>query len=276
MPELPEVEVICRAIRPHLSGRTIMTVRHSGKVLRVPVPIDDLRLSILNRKIATVERRAKYLIITVEDGTALLIHLGMTGNLGFFPPAKPLAKHDHISFLLDNDLELRFNDSRRFGSIQVLEKDEAMHIEETFFKRTGPEPFSTEFSTKYLLHKASGRKQPVKIFLMTNENVAGIGNIYASEILFATDVSPTRAVDSLSSREWKKIITKSRLILQKAIDCGGSTISDFIHPNRDSGYFQVQFKVYDRAGQPCIQCGEAIQKLQLGGRSSFYCPECQK
>jgi formamidopyrimidine-DNA glycosylase len=276
MPELPEVEVICRAIRPHLLGRTIVAVKHSGKRLRTPVPINELRQDFLHKEIIEIKRRAKYLLITVADEGILLIHLGMTGNLGFFPPERPWAKHDHVCFLLDNDLELRFNDSRRFGSIQVLDKNEAAHIEKTFFKKTGPEPFSTGFSTKHLLHKASGRKQPIKVFLMTNENVVGIGNIYASEILFAAGIGPTRAADSITATEWRKIIRTSRRILQKAIDCGGSTISDFIHPNRDSGYFQVSFKVYDRAGLPCVQCKGPIHNLQLGGRSSFYCPECQK
>lgn len=276
MPELPEVEVICRAIRPHLLGRTIQAVRHSGKRLRVPVPIDRLRLDLLHKEITEVKRRAKYLLITVADGSVLLIHLGMTGNLGFFPPKTPYAKHDHLFLLLDNDLELRFNDSRRFGSIQALDTTAAMHIEETFFKTMGPEPFSAGFSAKHLLYKATGRKQPIKVFLMSNENVVGIGNIYANEILFAAGICPTRTADSLTATEWREIIRTSRRILQQAIDCGGSTISDFIHPNRESGYFQVSFKVYDRAGLPCLQCQGPIHRLQQGGRSSFYCPECQK
>jgi formamidopyrimidine-DNA glycosylase len=276
MPELPEVEVICRGLRPHLIGRTITRIRHSGFNLRVPVPVDELSRHIANRVVIDVDRRAKYLIITVEGGTKMLIHLGMSGRLGFFPQQSPVARHDHLRLLLDNDIELRFNDARRFGAVHVFSGADAANLERSFFARSGPEPFSREYSAQYLLEKAKGRQSPVKVFLMTNEIVVGIGNIYANEILFAARIAPTRRAATLSLAEWRRIVAKTRLILKQAIDCGGSTISDFANANHESGYFQVNFRVYDCKGQPCQTCSRAIEKIQLGGRACYYCPKCQK
>ena len=276
MPELPEVEVICRGLRPHLVGRTITRIGHSGLQLRTPVPVDELNRHIVNQAVTDVGRRAKYLIITMQDEAKMLIHLGMSGRLGFFPPQAPAARHDHLRLLLDNGIELRFNDARRFGAVHVFSGTEATDLEPTFFAQSGPEPFSRAYSAQYLLEKAGGRQSPVKVFLMTNEIVVGIGNIYANEILFAARISPTRHSATLSLAEWRRIVTKSRLILGQAIDCGGSTISDFANANHESGYFQVNFRVYDRKGQPCLTCGRAIEKIQLGGRACYFCPKCQK
>jgi len=276
MPELPEVEVVCQGLRPHLMGRKIVQIRHSGMDLRTQIPIADMFRHILSRTVVDVARRAKYLIITMDNGARMLIHLGMTGRLGFFPIEMPAVRHDHVSLQLDNDLDLRLNDSRRFGAIHVFSGEEGADLEQTFFKAIGPEPFSPAFSARYLIEKAAGKKQPVKVFLMTTTTVAGIGNIYANEILFAARIRPTRSVASLSPAAWSRIVLQTRLVLQHAVDCGGSTISDYLNADRQRGFFQVHFKVYDRQGEPCTTCRRPIEKVKIGGRASYFCPKCQK
>lgn len=277
MPELPEVEVICRGIRPHLVGRQVIAIHESGKKLRQSVPIEQLHLELIGQSVTAVTRRAKYLEIEVETGAMLLIHLGMTGNLGFFPPTAAPAKHDHLRLTLDNHSELRFNDSRRFGSIQILSAAETPNREETVFNTTGPEPFSEAFTADHLHQLAKGRDLPVKTFIMTNQVVAGIGNIYANESLFRAGVHPAKKVRTLTKKQWRLLILEIREVLEQAIACGGSTISDFINAGREKGYFQVNFRVYGREGEPCPTCAAAnIDKIKLGGRASYYCPKCQK
>lgn len=275
MPELPEVEVICRGIRPHLLDRTVTGISTSGKVLRAEVPLLRLQRGMIDRRITTVTRRAKFLQICLDSGAMLLIHLGMTGNLGFFSPAAPPAKHDHVRWLLDNGLELRYNDTRRFGSIQLLHPEEIPQIEDTVYKTIGPEPFGREFTAEYLHRLAKDREVAVKAFIMTNQVVAGVGNIYANESLFRAGIRPDRKVRSLSRKDWARLITAIREILTHAIECGGSTISDFVGAERQKGYFQINFKVYGRSGLACAVCGATIGKRTIGGRASYCCPKCQ-
>jgi len=276
MPELPEVEVICQGIRPHLVDHTITAIYHSGKQLRLPVPFDLLCLEMIGHQVTAVTRRAKYLQVSLDSGAMLIIHLGMTGNLGFFSPSSEPAKHDHLRFTLDNGTELRYNDSRRFGSMQVLKNHETATREETVFKTTGPEPFNDAFSPEYLHKLAKGKNLAVKVFIMATQVVAGVGNIYASESLFRAGILPTRTVGTINKKDWSTLITAIREILKQAIDCGGSTISNFINARQEKGYFQVNFKVYGRQGEPCTTCQENIQKIRLGGRASYFCPRCQK
>ncbi|NOR22776.1 MAG: bifunctional DNA-formamidopyrimidine glycosylase/DNA-(apurinic or apyrimidinic site) lyase [Desulforhopalus sp.] len=276
MPELPEVEVICRGIRPFLIGRTVTAIQFSGKRLRQPIPMETMQREIINQKITAVERRAKYLQISLHTGAMLIIHLGMTGNLGIFSPSATLAKHDHVQWSLDNGTELRYNDIRRFGSIQLLSFHEVVTSEETIFKTTGPEPFSDEFSAEYLQRLAKSKNLAVKLFIMTNKIVAGIGNIYANESLFAAGIQPARKVQTLTRKEWTSLVIEIRRVLGNAIKCGGSTISDFLNANQEKGYFQINFKVYGREGETCTLCSAKIEKQKIGGRASFYCPNCQK
>ena len=276
MPELPEVEVICRGIRPFLVGRTITAIESSGKKLRHPVPLESMQRQIINKMITTVDRRAKFLQIGFQTGDMLVIHLGMTGNLGIFPPSSPCAKHDHVLWSLDNATELRYNDIRRFGSIRFLSHNEVADREETIFKTTGPEPFSDEFSPEYLHRLAKGKSLAIKLFIMTNQVVAGIGNIYANESLFAAGIRPTRKAQTLTKKEWDRLVTEIRRILHQAIECGGSTISDFLNAGQEKGYFQINFRVYGREGETCIHCSAKVEKQKLGGRASYYCPNCQK
>ncbi|HFQ80906.1 MAG TPA: bifunctional DNA-formamidopyrimidine glycosylase/DNA-(apurinic or apyrimidinic site) lyase [Desulfobacterales bacterium] len=272
MPELPEVEVIRQGIAPMLIARTIIRVKSSGLALRLPIPRTKIERYIKDQPITAVRRRAKYLLVNMANNAALIIHLGMTGRLGMFRADQSPAPHDHLCCLLDNGLELRFNDTRRFGSIQVLPPDSD---EGHFFAALGPEPLGDDFTVDYMQNRAGKRRQPLKNFLMNSHVVAGIGNIYANEITFAASISPTRTVNKISRREWQTIITSTREILQKAIAAGGSTISDFINAGGKPGYFQLQLRVYGRAGEPCPICGTAIEKTSMAGRATFWCHHCQ-
>lgn len=276
MPELPEVEVICRGLRPHLTRRIITAIRCSGKPLRHPVPHAAMGELLCGQTIRAVERRAKYLLIATEDETLLIIHLGMTGNLGLFPHTSPVKTHDHVRWQLDNGLELRLNDSRRFGAVWLLPPEQARNQETGFFASTGPEPFSNLCTPAHFMALARKRQQPIKTFLMDSKVVAGIGNIYANEALMATGIHPARKASTLQEQDWQKLIPLIRTILTKAIACGGSTISDFINASGERGYFQMHFQVYGRKSQPCHQCGSLIEKIQINGRASYFCPNCQK
>jgi len=272
MPELPEVEVICRGLEPNLLARTILAISFGTQAMRLPLPVEESALWITGQKITGVHRRAKFILIELASSATLMIHLGMTGRLNFFPAGSALAKHDHVRWLLDNHMELRFNDTRRFGSVQVIGpgQDKAGP-----FAGLGPDPFWSEFSAGYLAKLADGRKTPVKSFLMDNRVVTGIGNIYASEILFSSGVNPTKPVKKLTPREWQEIVVNSRLILNAAIACGGTTIADYVNSRGEKGLFQTKLQVYGRAGEACPNCGGQINQIRLGGRASFYCPACQ-
>jgi formamidopyrimidine-DNA glycosylase len=274
MPELPEVEVVCQGICPVIKGRFLNSATFSGKRLRLPMPEWVIKKMVVNQTITEVRRRAKYIIIILSNGVRLIIHLGMTGKLGIFPAASPPALHDHLRLRLDNDMELRFNDTRRFGSIQVL-NNQAEEL--NFFAPLGPEPLEEgEFNAAYLFKKAAGRKQPLKNFLMDSHVVVGIGNIYANEIPFAAGIAPQKPIGKITKSAWHKIVTQTRKVLKRAIAAGGSTISDFINASGKPGYFQLQLKVYGRVGQPCQTCGKEIQKTAMAGRATFWCPKCQK
>jgi len=275
MPELPEVEVTRRGLLPHLPGRKIIAVSWSNKRLRTPIPRKLLRESIAGRQVRTVDRRAKYLLVRMEDGSVLVLHLGMTGKIGLFPGNTPRARHDHLRLLLDNRMEMRFNDSRRFGSILVWPAENAGKLEERFNRGKGIEPFSAEFTGTTLQGLAARRRQPVKSFLMDSRRVAGIGNIYANEILFAAGIFPETPVDTITDAEWQAIALESRDILSRAIKAGGSTISDFVGSSGSPGYFQLQLKVYGRGELACKQCGTQVEKRKTGGRATFFCPRCQ-
>ncbi len=276
MPELPEVEVICRGLRPLLTGRMVTAVHGSGKPLRQPVPLAAMREVLCGRRIREVARRAKYVLIAFEDESLLVIHLGMTGNLGFFPHSAPLKPHDHVRWQLEDGQELRLHDSRRFGGVWLLSPAQARERETGFFAATGPEPFSPRCTPTSFMTLAGRRQQPIKTFLMDGKVVAGIGNIYANEALFAAGIHPARPASALKKSHWRQLVPLIRAILNQAIACGGSTISDYINVGGESGYFQVNFKVYGRKGLPCPQCGTPIEKIPISGRASYFCPCCQK
>jgi formamidopyrimidine-DNA glycosylase len=274
VPELPEVETIRRGLIPRLVGCTINRVVLSNRRLRLPVPRAKLKGWVQGSQVKSVDRRAKYLLVNMNSGAVLVLHLGMTGRLAFFTNGTPRRSHDHLRFLLDSGLELRFNDVRRFGSVQVLipEDREPPKI----FAGLGVEPLGPDFSTPYLMKRARNRTKPIKNFLMDAKVVVGIGNIYANEILFVAGIKPTRAVGTMGRATWDKVVKASRQVLEQAIACGGTTISDYVNSSGEAGYFQCELKVYGRSGERCQSCGNDISRMVLSGRASFYCPRCQK
>jgi formamidopyrimidine-DNA glycosylase len=274
MPELPEVEVICRGLAPLVLKRKILSVSFSNKKLRKPFPRARMYRQVEGAFIMGVERRAKYILLRLTGKTILLFHLGMTGKIGLFPGEMPRRRHDHLRFLLDNGREMRFNDVRRFGCVEVFSEMEMR--ENDPFAGFGPEPFSGEFTADYLQAKARGRKLPVKSFLMDNRVVVGLGNIYANETLFAARIHPHTPANRLSLMDWQRIVEQGRSILEKAIAMGGSTISDYENVNGDAGYFQLELAVYGRQGLPCPRCGRPVVRSVLGGRATFCCFFCQK
>ncbi|RJX28175.1 MAG: bifunctional DNA-formamidopyrimidine glycosylase/DNA-(apurinic or apyrimidinic site) lyase [Desulfurivibrio sp.] len=274
MPELPEVEVIRQGLIPHVVGRQIVAVACSSKKLRLAIPQKDLGRWLKGGRITAIQRRGKYLIFLLESGAAMIVHLGMTGRLGIFPATAPPALHDHVVFSLPEGMQLRYNDIRRFGLIRVLSPDQ--YREHDPFRDMGCEPLEQEFTGVYLKKMAAGRLQPVKNFLMDNQVVAGIGNIYANEILFHAGILPATPIGSLTLARWEKVAEKTREVLLRAIACGGSSISDFVNSSGQKGYFQLELMVYGRAGEACRQCAATIGRQVIGGRSTFFCPNCQK
>ncbi|MBU0483675.1 MAG: bifunctional DNA-formamidopyrimidine glycosylase/DNA-(apurinic or apyrimidinic site) lyase [Proteobacteria bacterium] len=274
MPELPEVEVICRGLAPNLIGCRILATSFSNKKLRLPVPQKLISEKINGHRILQVERRAKFIMITMDSAFILVIHLGMTGRLGFFAPATTPARHDHVRWRLDNNMELRFNDTRRFGSVQVFKETEINDTD--LFTSLGPDPFWDSFSASYLMEKSRKRTSPIKNFLMDNRIVVGIGNIYASEILFNVRIHPVTPAQKLDRSQWEMIVQGSREILSKAIAEGGTTIADYVNSSGEKGYFQHKLKVYGKNGNPCSICRTPISRQVMAGRATFFCGKCQK
>ena len=274
MPELPEVEVVRQGIMPLVCGRRVERIATSGKALRVPGDGPAFRRKLEGHCITGVARRAKYLLFSFEHGVLLVIHLGMTGRLGLFPVAAPHARHDHLRFLLDNGFEMRFNDTRRFGSVQCFSADELASRD--LFADLGPEPLSEDFSAAYLADRARGRRLPVKSFLMDNRVVVGLGNIYANEILFAAAIHPLTPAGALDRRQWRAVVKAIRTVLARAIKAGGTTIADFVNASGRPGYFQLELAVYGREGAPCRNCRHSIERTVLAGRATYLCPSCQR
>lgn len=274
MPELPEVEVIRQGLQKYLPGRRVVAVLTSNRKLRLPMPRKNLSEYIHKARINVIDRRGRFLIITMENGARLIIHLGMTGKISICPSDLPIAKHDHFRLRFDNGTQLVFNDVRRFGFILVLAPEQ--DFSNTMLADLGPEPFDQEFTPQYLQKLAAGRNRPLKNFLMDNQVVAGIGNIYASEILFRSGFRPERKTRNLSREQWVKIVKSCHYVLKKAINSGGTSISDFVNESGRSGYFQLELQVYGRQGKPCKCCNTPIKKITLAGRSTFFCPKCQK
>ena len=275
MPELPEVETTRRGIEPHLAGRRIATVILRRADLRWPIPREVSEL-LPGQVIDSVERRAKYLLIHTEVGSAML-HLGMSGMLRVLPPDALIGKHDHVDIVLENTTGqrgrvLRFTDPRRFGSLLWQPFGEVHPL----LAALGPEPLTDAFDGDTLWHASRRRSAAVKLFLMDNANVVGVGNIYASEALFAAGIDPRRAAGSVSRVRYAKLAAEVKRILAWAIERGGTTLRDFLNPDGAPGYFFRELNVYGRAGEPCKVCSTPIKQVVLGQRSTFWCPNCQK
>lgn len=276
MPELPEVEVVRLGLERFLPGRTVVDYRSNEKPLRLCSKKQDMRRWLIGSRFLTVGRRAKYLLLELDNRSLLVIHLGMTGRLGLFPAKTPALTHDHRRWLLDNGLELRFNDARRFGSLLIFPEETRDTAERELFAGVGLEPFAPDCTADYMRAKAAGRTLPVKQFLMDGRTVAGIGNIYANEALFAARIRPDRPAGRISRKKWLLLLHEITRILRHAIACGGSSINDFLGTDGKGGYFQVHFSVYGRVGQACPRCFKPIKAIRLAGRSTFFCASCQR
>jgi len=270
MPELPEVETVRRGIAPYVTGQTVTQVIVRQPRLRWPVP-EALSISLPGQIIQRVDRRAKYLLFRTEAGAAI-IHLGMTGRLRILSTDTPVAKHDHVDMGLGNGRCLRFNDSRRFGAVLWTTELPEQH---PLLQTLGPEPFDAAFSGTWLYERAQGRTLSVKPFIMDHHIVVGVGNIYASESLFAARINPVRPAGQITLAEYERLAEAIREILEEAIRQGGTTLRDFVGGDGEPGYFRQQLCVYDRYRLPCRACGELIDRCRLGQRSTYYCPHCQ-
>ena len=273
MPELPEVETVAAALRCHLPGRRITGVTIRCEKLRRPLPVKALQ-NLVNEAIHGVRRRAKYLLVDINCGQTLVIHLGMTGTLRLADKGEGPERHDHLDLQLDNGTYLRFRDPRKFGLIMVVTPNKQGEIAE--LGDLAPEPLSEEFSTDYFYSLSRKRTTSVKNFIMDQRRVVGVGNIYASESLFRSNIIPTTAVGRLGLERCRKLVTTIKEVLSEAIATGGTTISDFRKVDGSEGAFARELQVYGRTGKPCNKCQQPIKKIIIGGRSTFFCPECQK
>ena len=271
MPELPEVETTRRGLEPHLVGRRIRALTLRDPRLRWPVP-HDLPALLTGRRVLRLTRRAKYLLLET-DGVSLLLHLGMSGSLRRCTPGTPLRLHDHLIFTLDDGSEIRLHDPRRFGCCLPLPAAPAVH---PLLARLGLEPLVDDFDGDDLHRLSRGRRAAVKAFIMDQQVVVGVGNIYASEALFLAGIRPGRAAGRVSRREYGVLARQIRTVLHEAIRQGGTTLRDFVREDGTHGYFRQQLRVYGREGEPCLACGTPIRSRRIGNRASAYCPCCQR
>ncbi len=274
MPELPEVEVVRLGLAPRLLGRRFLEVAAGEKSLRRQSPLKELAHWLPGRKSTGLSRRGKYLVFALEGGATLLIHLGMTGHLLLGSESRPLPPlpHVHLIFRLDEGLELVYQDVRRFGQVLVYPPGEHPPA----LLEVGREPFSREVTARWLAEQARGRSRPIKNFLLDGRLLAGIGNIYACEILFAARIHPASPAGRLTLEDWRRVLKETRRILQAAIRQGGTTVSNYLNSNGEAGLFQVQLLAYGKEGEPCRRCGTPIKRLVQAGRSTFFCTKCQK
>jgi formamidopyrimidine-DNA glycosylase len=271
MPELPEVETTRRGLEPHLTGARIqdVVIRHHG--LRHPIP-KDLKQTLAGLTIRRLQRRGKYLLLDCERGW-LILHLGMSGSLRVLPADTPAEKHDHFDLVLDSGQCMRLRDPRRFGAVLWTTEPPETH---PLLAGLGVEPLSPAFDGAFLHRVSRNRQTPIKLFLMDGHIVVGVGNIYANESLFRAGISPKTAAGRLSLARCQRLAEAVRDILEQAIRAGGSSLRDFVDSSGQPGYFQQQYAVYGRAGEPCPRCGGAVRQIRQGQRSTFYCPHCQR
>ena len=270
MPELPEVETTKRGIEPHLVGKKFIGSKLRRLKLRIKFNKKELE-QILNKKIVSVTRRAKYILINFSNNSTLLIHLGMTGTLRISNSNKYL-KHVHLIFHLTNKKSLIFNDARRFGLAQIILKGEKFNM----LENNGPDPFELNKDWKYLYMKMCKSEASIKSILLNSKIVSGIGNIYACETLFESNISPLRPGKKITEEDASNLLKNSKKILKKAIKAGGTTLKDYLSADARPGYFKIKLKVYDREGQECKKCSNSIIRIVQNNRSSFYCPSCQQ
>ncbi|WP_374430734.1 bifunctional DNA-formamidopyrimidine glycosylase/DNA-(apurinic or apyrimidinic site) lyase [Tabrizicola sp.] len=283
MPELPEVETVRRGLLPVLEGATISRAEVNRPDLRWPLP-ERMAERLTGRRVTALRRRSKYILADLDSGETLLVHLGMSGRmlisgaqLGSFYHDHPAPqKHDHVVLHMGNGARITFNDARRFGAMDLMPTERA--AEHMLLKDLGPEPFGNDFNEPYLAGRLKGRKTPIKAALLDQRIVAGLGNIYVAETLYRARISPLRLAGDLKPRQVQALVPTIREVLAEAIEAGGSSLRDFRQANGELGYFSKHFQVYDREGDACETpgCKGTITRTVQSGRSSFWCPSCQR
>ncbi len=276
MPELPEVEVTRQGLLPHVPGHRITAVWCGALPLRRPLSRAALTRHVRGQVVREVTRRGKYLLLWLDSGAVLLLHLGMSGRLRLDAADAPRQRHDHLELVLDSGLTLRLNDARRFGLAEVWSAAGAPARAADFEATLGPEPLAPGFDGKLLRRNAGNSRRPIKELLLDSRVLVGVGNIYASESLFQAGIHPATPGTELTPAQWRALGQAVPRVLRAAIAAGGTTIADFLQVGGESGYFQLELAVYGRTGQPCHTCGQPIRKIVQGGRSTFFCPHCQR
>jgi formamidopyrimidine-DNA glycosylase len=271
MPELPEVETIRRALALRLSGRRLTGVVQRRPDLRFPLP-PNLERRLVGRSLMSVGRRAKYILGALDDGTSLLLHLGMSGRLLFDGPAQ--GPHEHLTFAFDDGSLLRFVDPRRFGMLDL--HPTARLAEHPRLAGLGLEPLAASFTGQALRAVLAGRRSPLKVALMDQRNVVGVGNIYVSEALFRARLAPHRTAGFLGPRQADRLARSIRAVLEDAILAGGSSLRDYVQTGGELGFFQDRFLVYGRTGLPCARCGQPIRRIVQANRATYLCRHCQR
>jgi formamidopyrimidine-DNA glycosylase len=278
MPELPEVETVCRGLAAHLVGRRILEVVVRRHDLRMPIP-QDFAARLSGRTVERIGRRAKYMLWHLHDGTVVIGHLGMSGSVRVQPaaePGAPVATHDHVLLRLDDGARVVWSDPRRFGLL--LLSTAATLAQHPLVKDLGPEPLEATFTPKQLLTAMARKQVPLKAALLDQKLVAGLGNIYVSEALFRAGLSPERIASTLDRPRAARLHAAIQAVLSEAIESGGSTLRDYVRVGGEAGGFQHRFHVYDRADQPCPRpgCRGTIRRTVQAGRSTYACSRCQR
>ena len=279
MPELPEVETVRRGLIPRLVGRRITRLLKRRRDLRIPLP-RQLAERVEGRRVLAIDRRAKYLLMRLDDGQTLIVHLGMSGRMTLHDAASaaehPFQRHDHVVIDTEEGWQVRFNDARRFG-LMLLAADEEVPGHK-LFKGLGPEPLDEAFDGESLAKRLKGRRTPIKAALLDQKTLVGVGNIYACEALFLAGISPRRLAHTVQGERAERLAAAIKRVLISSIDDGGSTLRDHVQPDGELGYFQTRFNVYDRQGAVCPTpgCGKLVRRLVQSGRSTFYCAGCQR
>ncbi|PKM45492.1 MAG: formamidopyrimidine-DNA glycosylase [Firmicutes bacterium HGW-Firmicutes-8] len=274
MPELPEVETIRRSLEQNIKGKTFMGAEvFLEKMVKGVSPL-ELNSELKGREITRIDRRGKYLIIHLTGGIAMVIHLRMTGQLLYCSPEQEKVRHTHIIFKLSDMCQLRFADQRQFGKISLVSVRELDNF--PGLKGLGVEPLGETFSREFFKKELRNRRTKIKPLLLDQTFIAGIGNIYADEALFRAMINPERIASSLTPREASRLYLAIRTVLQEGIENKGTSIKDYVDGDGNKGSNQGNLRVYGREGEPCVKCGKEIKRKSIGGRSSHFCPKCQK
>ena len=276
MPELPEVETVKRGLSPFLEGRKIVSVEKTRPDLRWPIPA-SLEHVLTGALVLKLERRGKYILWYTQDEMVMILHLGMSGRV-LITKDSPKVKdaHDHLTFKTEDGFFIRYNDPRRFGFVDIVPLKNL--AEYPSLAALGPEPLSNEFNASALRQKINKKQSPIKSVLLDQTIIAGLGNIYVCEALHRSGISPRRKAKNISESKTDSLVIAIRVVLQDAINAGGSTLKDHLQTSGEMGYFQHQFRVYSREGEECMKksCSGTIKRIIQSGRSTFFCGKCQR